>query len=94
MYFLELENLEANQTREFNIYLNDLLWYGPLNPKNIVYPTFFSTSYSQPDSEGNIQIWFNNTKNSTLPPLINAFEVYFFKDGSGQETFQTDGKYF
>ncbi|PON46763.1 Malectin-like carbohydrate-binding protein [Trema orientale] len=45
---------------------------------------------TKPDSEGKITVWFNNTENSTLPPLVNALEVYQLKDTSGQETYQTD----
>ncbi|PON84298.1 Malectin-like carbohydrate-binding domain containing protein [Trema orientale] len=90
MHFAELEKLRRNEYREFNISINGNLWYGALVPEYLSTITIFSVHGTKPDSEGKITVWFNNTENSTLPPLVNALEVYQLKDTSVQETYQTD----
>ncbi|KAI7727678.1 hypothetical protein M8C21_031631, partial [Ambrosia artemisiifolia] len=76
VHFAEVEILNSNQIREFNIYLNEDLWYGPFSPstntttiKNISPHTGFSRYTFK----------INQTLNSTLPPLINAMELYRVK---------------
>lgn len=90
MHFVELEKLGNNQSREFNIYINGKLRYGPFSPAYLNESTIHSTSGITPDSEGRVTVLFNKTENSTLPPLINAMEVYVLKNLSDQETNQTD----
>jgi hypothetical protein len=34
MYYYEVEELAANETRKFNITVNDKFWYGPKRPPN------------------------------------------------------------
>ncbi|PON84296.1 Malectin-like carbohydrate-binding domain containing protein [Trema orientale] len=97
-YFLvihlsELERLQKSQFREFDIYVNENLWYGPLVPSYLETISIFSTNGTKVDSEGKFQVSFNPTKNSTLAPLINAMEIYILKELSLQETNQTQGTY-
>lgn len=95
LHFAELVKLHMNESREFNIYMNGDLWYGiPLIPTYLVTDTLYSTKGSKPDNEGKIQIGFNATENSTLPPLVNALEYYALQKNSGQETYEKDGMYF
>ncbi|PON84281.1 Malectin-like carbohydrate-binding protein [Trema orientale] len=90
-HFAELLVLQNNQSREFNIYLNGNLSYGPLVPKYLVTTTVpISVSGSTRDNERSIRIWLNKTQNSTLPPFLNALEIYYLNELSQQGTNQTD----
>lgn len=92
MHFAELIDLQDNQTREFNIYINDKLWLepGPVAPRYMKTDTIYSIRASV---GSNIQVWINKTENSTLPPLLNAFEVYSVKHLLFSQTHQNDGTY-
>ncbi|GMN37082.1 hypothetical protein TIFTF001_006526 [Ficus carica] len=92
MHFVELEKLGNKQSREFNIYINGKLWYGPFAPAYLNESTIYSTSGITPDSEGKVMVLLNKTENSTLPPLMNAMEVYVLKELLDQETNQTDAQ--
>ncbi|KAJ4768417.1 Leucine-rich repeat protein kinase family protein [Rhynchospora pubera] len=73
-YFAELVKLNANQIREFNMYFNGKQVYGPYSPSYLssdaIYTTDFITGIH------NYSFLLNATENSTLPPLLNAIEVY------------------
>ncbi|KAI7727680.1 hypothetical protein M8C21_031633 [Ambrosia artemisiifolia] len=77
VHFAEVEILNSNQTREFNIYLNDDLWYGPISPSTDT-DTYFSTTQH------------TGFSSSTLPPLINAMELYRVKQFQLQQTEDQD----
>ncbi|EXB74618.1 hypothetical protein L484_026315 [Morus notabilis] len=96
MHFAELQEINNNESREFNIYINgDLLppGYIPLDQYYLrivsVY-TAISDPIITPDSEGVIQVWINQTENSTLPPLINAMEIFMLKELSQRGTNEND----
>ncbi|XP_058759173.1 putative leucine-rich repeat receptor-like protein kinase At2g19210 [Vicia villosa] len=86
LYFTEIQKLEANQIREFNIFVNGkLLNNDPVNPlylQNLYYVSIISVNM--------LELWFNKTSRSTLPPLFNAIEIYTTKDFLQSETYQTD----
>lgn len=88
LHFAELEKLEKNETREMNIYLNDTLFYGPVVPNYLSLTTIYST---QPKRGSTLQVMVNRTENSTLPPLLNAMEIYTVKYFEYSETDQNDG---
>jgi hypothetical protein len=91
MHFAEVEGLLGHQYRAFNIYLNGEFWYGP------VVPLYLYTSYvysPSPITAGKNQFSLRKTKNSTLPPIINAIEVYEVKQLPQSETDQGDGMFF
>ncbi|KAK3220065.1 hypothetical protein Dsin_014035 [Dipteronia sinensis] len=87
LYFAEIEKLQVNQSREFNIYLNDEMWFGPVNPTYLNTTTVFSIA---PIGKGMNYFWLNKTKNSTLPPIINAIEAYTVKEFKQSQTNQSD----
>jgi hypothetical protein len=91
MHFNEVEELAANETRVFNISVNDKFWYGPVAP---IYRTPYTTIFSLTPlpSAQTYQISLSKTENSTLPPILNAIEVYQVKNFSQSETEQEDGK--
>ncbi|OIT28598.1 PREDICTED: putative leucine-rich repeat receptor-like protein kinase At2g19210 [Nicotiana attenuata] len=74
MHFAEVEELLGTQTREFNIYINDNLFYGPLSPAYLSTTTVYTLTPGSGYERYDIVI--NSTVTSTLPPLINALEIY------------------
>ncbi|KAK3135030.1 hypothetical protein QOZ80_5BG0413750 [Eleusine coracana subsp. coracana] len=75
LHFCEVEQLSSNETRQFYVNLNGGLWY----------PKAYSPPYLQTDATYNsnaargfthYNVTLNATATSTLPPLINAVEVF------------------
>ncbi|XP_039017571.1 probable LRR receptor-like protein kinase At1g51890 [Hibiscus syriacus] len=85
MHFAEVEILRANESREFIIYLNGNLWYGPFSP------TYLSTNtVYNPSPLKDINFTIERTNGSTLPPILNAFEIFEVKDFSQPQTNDRD----
>ncbi|MCE3049601.1 hypothetical protein HAX54_045361 [Datura stramonium] len=74
LHFSEIEELPVTQTREFNIYINDNLFYGPMSPVYLSTTTVYTLSPGYGYERYDVVI--NKTAASTLPPLINAVEIY------------------
>ncbi|KAI7727666.1 hypothetical protein M8C21_001122 [Ambrosia artemisiifolia] len=71
IYLAEVQKLETNQKREVNIYIN-----GKRNGPFLV-STNMSTIRSETYSgSSSYTLIINNTLNSTLPPILNALEVF------------------
>uniref|UniRef100_A0A2N9G8P4 Protein kinase domain-containing protein n=1 Tax=Fagus sylvatica TaxID=28930 RepID=A0A2N9G8P4_FAGSY len=88
MHFAELVELKANQSRSFNITLNGELWYdGTVVPSYLFTNTLFSPSAL---TGGNYVFSIFKTENSTLPPIINAIEIYTVKHFPQSETDKQD----
>nr|GMD22570.1 putative leucine-rich repeat receptor-like protein kinase At2g19210 [Ipomoea batatas] len=91
LHFAELTRLQPNQTRAFYISRNDKLWYDePVSPE------YWSTTTIFAQKPGSGVEWkFNlvRTQNSTLPPIINAAEIYAVKRFLKSHTLKSDGKY-
>ncbi|KAL1351367.1 probable LRR receptor-like protein kinase At1g51890 isoform X2 [Arachis hypogaea] len=79
MHFMEVNN----QTREFNIFVDGKPFY-----ENLV-PPYLSTKTITVVSNA-INISFHKTSRSTLPPIINAIEVYGLIQFYQSDTFQAD----
>ncbi|CAM0954471.1 unnamed protein product [Alopecurus aequalis] len=74
MHFTELQILPRNALRDFYINLNGELWQrDAFRPPYLYHGVYFNAIPSQ-KSQYNITI--NATANSTLPPIINALEVF------------------
>lgn len=89
MHFAELQQLKANQYRSFNITLNGAYLYGPVVPPYLSTSTVYTPSALLPAENYSFSIF--KTENSTLPPIINAIEIYKLKDFSLLETDENDG---
>ncbi|CAA6672849.1 unnamed protein product [Spirodela intermedia] len=76
MYFAEVEQLGTNETRELNVFSNGQLWYGPYRPKYLTAGALYT---SRAGTIATYNFTFEATANSTLPPIINAREVYSLK---------------
>ncbi|XP_047043817.1 putative leucine-rich repeat receptor-like protein kinase At2g19210 [Lolium rigidum] len=74
MHFTELQLLPANATREFYINLNGDLWDRDAVTPAYLYSGVYYNTFASRKSQYNITI--NATANSTLPPIINAVEVF------------------
>ncbi|KAL5576846.1 hypothetical protein UlMin_018545 [Ulmus minor] len=89
LHFAELQNLTRNQYRAFNITLNGKsVSTTPKVPIYLVSTTVYSTfSFS---GETNYTLSLTKLENSTLPPILSAFELYQLMDLSQPETDQDD----
>ncbi|KAL6285560.1 hypothetical protein ACE6H2_009950 [Prunus campanulata] len=88
LHFAELERADPNQSRLQQIILNGKLIYGAFAPPYLHTYTIFSASGLNTFGQYNISI--TRAKNSTLPPILNAFEIYMVKNFSEAETNQED----
>ncbi|WOG94178.1 hypothetical protein DCAR_0313471 [Daucus carota subsp. sativus] len=78
MYFSEVQTLQPNQTREFDIYLDGKPWSRrPVTPYNRSTVTVYSDALEKPAASHELVI--QKTKRSTLPPILNAFELFTVK---------------
>lgn len=90
MHFAELQHLKPNQSRVFDIALYGKSWYDAVSPLYLQSGTVYTrTSTEQKNSTYSLI----KLENSTLPPLLNAIEVYTSIDFTEPETEQDDGIY-
>ncbi|XP_010095925.2 probable LRR receptor-like protein kinase At1g51890 [Morus notabilis] len=87
MHFAEIEQLQANESREFNIFYNGDLLFGPVSPKHLQRTTLHAET---PFSGFYHNFSIRKTEASTHPPIINAFEIYTVKEFSESESDQQD----
>ncbi|KAL9304407.1 hypothetical protein ACSQ67_021670 [Phaseolus vulgaris] len=85
MYFAEIEKLAADQTREFNVYVN-----GALFVTNASYSFLGHDTVMYVSSETELQIWINRTNKATMSPILNGIELYEGKTLDLPETYQND----
>ncbi|TKW26262.1 hypothetical protein SEVIR_3G176500v4 [Setaria viridis] len=75
MHFSELQRLPANAGRQFYINLNGKPWYPKAyKPIYLISDAIYNHNPARGFPHYNISI--NSTANSTLPPMINAVEVF------------------
>lgn len=91
LHFAELEIIQENEKREFNINLNGNSWKESVVPLYLSSTTINSTT---PVRGPKLMFSIYKTENSTLPPILNAMEVYIFKDFLQAPTDQEDGMLF
>ncbi|KAJ8774142.1 hypothetical protein K2173_009573 [Erythroxylum novogranatense] len=87
MHFAELQTLQANQYREFNITLNGNSLRGGIVPNYL-----HSTTVTSPQSVRGAKLSFAlyKSENSTLPPILNAMEIYLVRVFSQEPTDKED----
>ncbi|KAK4756934.1 hypothetical protein SAY87_007061 [Trapa incisa] len=73
LYFAEVEVLQRNQTRNFSISWNGSPLLGPFSPRYL-----YAATLANPKAllGNNHRISINKTDDSTLPPILNAVEIY------------------
>uniref|UniRef100_A0A1J3EIW6 non-specific serine/threonine protein kinase n=1 Tax=Noccaea caerulescens TaxID=107243 RepID=A0A1J3EIW6_NOCCA len=74
-HFSEVQVLQANQTREFSILWNGKVIYTPMSPEYLMVRTVYNQLPS-PCEVGKCLLELKRTQKSTLPPLLNAIEVF------------------
>ncbi|XP_023638653.1 putative receptor-like protein kinase At3g46340 [Capsella rubella] len=74
LHFSEVQALRANESREFDILWSGDVVYEALRPEYLNITIIHSPPLTCEGGKCNLQL--KRTKNSTLPPLLNAIEVY------------------
>ncbi|KAI4305451.1 hypothetical protein L6164_028816 [Bauhinia variegata] len=87
MHFSELQELAQNETRSFKITLNGQIWSKYIVPDYLGVTTTYTTSAI---SREKFEYLLVKTENSTLPPILNAIEIYIVKEFPLPETNQED----
>lgn len=92
LHIAELQNLTGSKkTREFEIFLNNNVFSGTMTSAYLGYLST-STAFSRtPRSAQKFDFSMRSLANWTLPPLLNAYEVYKLNPLSQMETNATDG---
>lgn len=90
LHFTEVVDLHENQTRGFNITYNGDYWYGPLIPAYLYTTTIFIQRPLPVPTKKHL-FSLVPIENSTLPPIINAVEVYSAIDLLEPASNQGDG---
>ncbi|KAL1208519.1 Receptor-like protein kinase [Cardamine amara subsp. amara] len=89
-HFSEIQELQANETREFIMLWNgEVMSPDPIIPPKLGMTTIFSKSPRTCDG-GECSFQLTRTKRSTLPPLLNAFELYSVIQFPQSETDERD----
>ncbi|XVF26888.1 hypothetical protein REPUB_Repub14bG0058600 [Reevesia pubescens] len=83
MHFAEVKQLQDKEHRQLNISLNGNLWYGPFTTNYLSTTTIYTPSAL---TGGQYQFSIYKTDNSSLPPILNALEVYMVKELLQSET--------
>ncbi|KAL0719305.1 hypothetical protein Bca4012_068629 [Brassica carinata] len=85
LHFSEIQELNPNDTREFKVMYNGRLIIEPFKPKSF-YTDSFIRGELGPNANGQCTFSLQKTASSTLPPLLNAMEVYIVNSLSQNET--------
>ena len=91
MHFSEVVKLKANQSRSLNITINGKHAYGPFTPEYLQTITVYTPSILEMAQKHDILI--SKIENSTLPPIVNAIEIYSVIDLSQSVTDKQDGMF-
>lgn len=87
-HFAEVEEVQAGQLRQFTISLNSKIISDPIEPKYMASQTYFTQS-SLSGSDMNFSLAMTNQ--STLPPILNALEIYMIKEFLQSPTQENNG---
>ena len=90
LHFAEIQTLEANEMREFDIIFGENFNRSGFRPLKLALSTVYNDVPMACDSRG-CTLQLVRTSKSTLPPLINAIEAYTVMEFSPLETSLSDG---
>lgn len=91
-HFSGVQAFQANQTREFSILWNGELIYSPMSLEYLQVDTLFKMTPSLCEV-GKCLLELERLKNSTLPPLLSAIEVFAVVNFTQSETNKDDGTF-
>ncbi|KAK2643193.1 hypothetical protein Ddye_024956 [Dipteronia dyeriana] len=77
LYFSEVDVLDSTDERSFELYINDAIVSDPIIPP---YGKAIQKYLKNFSASSNTSFYLGATSNSTLPPLINALEVFTITD--------------
>jgi hypothetical protein len=80
----------TNPNRRFNIYSNDVLMFPDFSPSRFQVDSMYKSGQFMGNTYG--YLFLNKTSSSSLPPLINAFELYSLVRMDNLTTDSDDGK--
>ena len=92
LHFSEVQVLGANETRECDIFLNGNFIAESYRPE-YMQPKTVLNSYPVTCGEGKCMFELRKTERSTLPPLLNAVELYIVVETPQAETNENDGTF-
>ncbi|KAJ4771501.1 Leucine-rich repeat protein kinase family protein [Rhynchospora pubera] len=75
LHITELQELSGNQSRQFDVYLNDWRWFSAARPTPYCKAWYLYDLGPQRYSQ--IVFTLVQLSNSTLPPILNGMEVYW-----------------
>ena len=90
LHFSEIQELNPNDTRELKVMYNGRLIIEPFKPISFYTRSFFRDELG-PNANGQCTFSLQKTASSTLPPLLNAMEVYMVNSLSQNETDTKEG---
>jgi len=91
IHFLELQVLRANETRIFDIVMNGISTSPAYSPTDSVLDTVYNKEPLRCNASG-CSLELRKTPGSTLPPLINALEIFTVLEFPETATYEDDGK--
>jgi hypothetical protein len=80
----------TNPNRRFDIYSNDVLMFADFSPSRFQVDSMYKSGQFMQTAYG--YFFLNKTSNSSLPPLINALELYSLVPMDSLTTDSGDGK--
>ncbi|XP_019056481.1 PREDICTED: probable LRR receptor-like serine/threonine-protein kinase At1g07550 isoform X3 [Tarenaya hassleriana] len=89
LHFAEIQDLQANETREFSISESNKLYEENYSPKKLEMETQYNSLPAKCDG-GVCRLKLVRTQRSTLPPSLNAIEVFSVIEFPQSETDQND----
>ena len=90
LYFAEIQKLKANETREFRVVGNGKVDFDTYSPMKFEARTF-SNSVPLKCEGGVCPVQLSKTPRSTLPPLMNALEIFTIIHFPQSDTSRDDG---
>ena len=91
-HLAEIQDLQANETREFAVFLNGHSFSDPVTPEKLEIITMASHTPRTCEG-GKCSLQLTRTWRSTLPPLLNAYEIYRVIQFTQSETNEKDGMF-
>ncbi|EOA38953.1 hypothetical protein CARUB_v10011370mg [Capsella rubella] len=89
IYVADIQQVRSNETREIEIVANGKVIFSPIRPKKFEVEMLTNTVPLK--CEGGVcRVQLSKTPRSTLPPLMNALEIFTAIDFPQSETNQTD----
>jgi hypothetical protein len=87
-YLAELQNLHSNAVRQFDIIINNKTWNTQPYTPTYLFANYFSGIV---DGMANYSVSLISTRNATMPPILNAMEIYLVKPITEVATEPGDG---